>query len=160
MKKKLLIIFTFLLLISGCSSNQTDQTDYKEQIRSLKSTIKRLEENIASLEKELELYKTEENINTNSNSNDDLLITESKSVIDDYWYYVVGTLKNNSQNNYEQVLIEYIALDKDGYNLVTCSDIAYDLKSGETYSFRATCVTDKNKVANYKLKDISPLKET
>lgn len=95
---------------------------------------------------------------SNQNSSK-LTIINDKSVMDDYWYYIVGTLENNSQNDYEEVLIQYIALDKDGYNLSTCSDIAYNLNSGETYSFKATCVTDKNNVAGYKLKVVAPLKK-
>ncbi len=87
----------------------------------------------------------------------ELFVENVKSEADDYWYYIKGFIVNKSNENYDGVLIQYDALDADGYKLVTCSDITYNLKSGDSYAFKATCVTDKTKIASYKLYNIMPL---
>lgn len=111
-----------------------------------------------SLEKKKELDSLLNELNgENLNSNYGLKISDDKSITDDYWYYIVGNLKNESNINYEQVLIQYIALDENGYNLTTCSDIAYNLNSADSYPFKATCIVEKEKISSYKLKNITPV---
>lgn len=111
-----------------------------------------------SLEKKKELDSLLNELNgENLNSNYGLKISDDKSITDDYWYYVVGNLNNESNINYEQVLIQYIALDVNGYNIATCSDIAYNLNSGDSYPFKATCIVEKEKISSYKLKNITPV---
>lgn len=102
---------------------------------------------------------TSEDSSNNSETTDyGLTIVGDKGTTDNNWYYVVGNLINNSQNNYEEIIIQYIALDEDGYNLTTCSDVVYNLNAGETYPFRATCPTNKDNVASYKIKNLMPVK--
>jgi uncharacterized protein YxeA len=97
------------------------------------------------------------NDNTRKNSsNYNLSAYDVKSEVDNYWYYVKGFVRNDSSRDYEEILIQYNALDADGYKLSTCSDVIYNLKSGESAPFKATCVTDKEKVADYKLNFIMP----
>lgn len=114
------------------------------------------------IEKWEEMYKkTPEFIEGLSGKNTDnsfgLVIESDKADMDNYWYYIKGFVVNNSQNDYEEVLIQYDALDIDGYKLVVCSDIAYNLKAGEKYAFKATCVTDISKIHSYKLYNLVPL---
>lgn len=89
-----------------------------------------------------------------------LAVENVKGEADEYWYYVKGFIVNNSANDYEEVLVQYDALDSDGYKLITCSDIAYNLGSGEKYAFKATCVTDQSKIATYKLYQLVPLQSS
>jgi len=98
------------------------------------------------------------NNNSNSSNNYNLSVYDVKSEVDNYWYYVKGFVRNDSSRDYEEILIQYNALDGDGYKLSTCSDAIYNLKSGESASFKATCVTEKEKVADYKLNFIMPVK--
>ena len=136
MKKYLLLLILGSIFICGCEK----QYYYEDNKTNEKDNT----------------YSQKTNSNSSSNSNNGLIIIDDKSTTDINWYYVIGTLKNNSNNNYDEVVIQYIALDKDGYNLATCSDIAYNLNAGDTYSFRATCVTNKDNVASYKLNFIKP----
>ncbi len=56
---------------------------------------------------------------------------------DTFSHYIEGTVKNNRDQNYSYVQIEFICYDKDGNNLGTAIDNTNNLLSQQTWKFKA-----------------------
>lgn len=64
-------------------------------------------------------------------------VTNSYPTEYDLWYYIEGTVKNNSNKDYSYVQIEFICYDKDGNNIGTAMDNTSNLGAYETWKFKA-----------------------
>ena len=75
-----------------------------------------------------------------------------------YSYEITGTLKNNTNDDYSYVQVEFYAYDKDGNMLDTCLGNNSGLEANGTWKFTASCFfSDGNAkdVVSYKLQDIT-----
>lgn len=106
--------------------------------------------------------ETNDNNNNSNHTNTQealtLLDDHSGSVDDEYSYKISGTIKNNKDEEYSYVQIEFYAYDKDGNLIDTCLDNNNGLEANGTWKFSATCfLTDGNAkdIASYKLKEIT-----
>ena len=70
-------------------------------------------------------------------------------------YYIEGYVKNNSDKNYEYVQIEFTAYDSEGNTLGSCYDNTSSLEADGRWKFKASCVDETDKIASYKLKEIT-----
>lgn len=64
-------------------------------------------------------------------------------------YYIEGSCKNNSSNNYDYLQVEYICYDKSGNNLGTALDNTNNLLSGETWKFKAMSLGDNDSIIDH-----------
>ena len=73
-----------------------------------------------------------------------------------YTCELYGTLKNNSNNSYSYVSIEFSIYDADGNNLGTAMANVNNIGPGETWRFEAVLLSHPStKPARYKLADIT-----
>lgn len=70
-------------------------------------------------------------------------------------YYIEGYIKNNSNKDYSYVQVEFTAYDAEGNVLDSCIDNNSGLEANGRWKFKAMCVTDADKIASYKLKEIT-----
>lgn len=70
-------------------------------------------------------------------------------------YYIDGYVKNNSDKDYEYVQIEFTAYDSEGNTLGSCYDNTSSLEADGRWKFKASCVDETDKIASYKLKEIT-----
>ena len=70
-------------------------------------------------------------------------------------YYIEGYVKNNSDKDYEYVQIEFTAYDSEGNTLGSCYDNTIILEADGRWKFKASCVDETDKIASYKLKEIT-----
>lgn len=70
-------------------------------------------------------------------------------------YYIEGYVKNNSDKDYEYVQIEFTAYDSEGNTLGSCYDNTSSLEADGRWKFKASCVDETDKIASYKLKEIT-----
>lgn len=70
-------------------------------------------------------------------------------------YYIDGYVKNNSDNEYSYVQIEFITYDSEGNTLGTCLDNNSGLEANGRWKFKAMCTSEVDKIASYKLKEIT-----
>lgn len=76
----------------------------------------------------------------------------------DYSYQITGKLKNNTDRDYSYVQVEFYVYDSNGNMLDTCIGNNSGLEANSTWNFTARCFFgngDTNKVASYKLKEIT-----
>ena len=70
-------------------------------------------------------------------------------------YYIEGYVKNNSDKDYEYVQIEFTAYDSEGNTLGSCYDNTSSLEADGRWKFKASCVDETDKIASYKLNEIT-----
>ena len=76
----------------------------------------------------------------------------------DYSYQITGKLKNNTDRDYSYVQVEFYVNDSNGNMLDTCIGNNSGLEANSTWNFTASYFFgngDTNKVASYKLKEIT-----
>lgn len=77
--------------------------------------------------------------------------------LDEYgaFYYIEGYIKNNSDKDYEYVQVEFTAYDSEGNTLGSCYDNTSSLEGNGRWKFKASCLDETDKIASYKLKEIT-----
>lgn len=73
---------------------------------------------------------------------------------DSFSYNIEGSVKNNTDKNYTYVSITFNLYDADGAQIGTAFDSINNLEANGTWKFKATRVSDADKVASYKLVEI------
>jgi len=87
-----------------------------------------------------------------------LLDGHSGYVDSQYSYKITGTIKNNKNNEYSYVQVEFYAYDAAGNLLDTCLANNSGLEANGTWKFEASCFFGNGNakdVASYKLKEIT-----
>lgn len=70
-------------------------------------------------------------------------------------YYIEGYIKNNTDKDYSYVQVEFTAYDSEGNTLGTCMDNNSGLEAQGRWKFKAMCTEAVDKIASYKLKEIT-----
>ena len=71
-------------------------------------------------------------------------------------FYIIGTLTNNSSDDYDYVTINYHVSDKDGNILVNATDSIYNLEKGKSWKFKVVYENvDAKEVKNFKINNVS-----
>lgn len=108
---------------------------------------------------ETESVSEEESSQTGTTEKKENLVLEDgySGSLDEYgaFYYIEGYVKNNSDKDYEYVQIEFIAYDSEGNTLGSCYDYTSSLEANGRWKFKASCLDETDKIASYKLKEIT-----
>ncbi len=70
-------------------------------------------------------------------------------------YYIEGYIKNTTDKEFSYVQVEFISYDSEGNTLGTCLDNNSGLEANGRWKFKAICTSDADKIASYKLKEIT-----
>ena len=70
-------------------------------------------------------------------------------------YYIEGYIKNNTDKEYSYVQVEFTTYDSEGNTLGTCIDNNSGLEAQGRWKFKAMCTEEVDKIASYKLKEIT-----
>lgn len=71
-------------------------------------------------------------------------------------FYIIGTLTNNSSDNYDYVTINYHVSDKDGNILGNVTDSIDNLEKGKSWKFKVVYENvDAKEVKNFKINNVS-----
>ena len=70
-------------------------------------------------------------------------------------YYIEGYIKNNTDKDYSYVQVEFTTYDSEGNTLGTCLDNNSGLEAQGRWKFKAMCIEEVDKIASYKLKEIT-----
>lgn len=71
-------------------------------------------------------------------------------------FYIIGTLTNNSSDDYDYVTINYHVSDKDGNILGNATDSIDNLEKGKSWKFKVVYVNvDAKEVKNFKINNVS-----
>lgn len=71
-------------------------------------------------------------------------------------FYIIGTLINNSSDDYDYVTINYHVSDKDGNILGNATDSIDNLEKGKSWKFKVVYENvDAKEVKNFKINNIS-----
>jgi len=99
------------------------------------------------------------NNNNNNTSAKFEWVVEPSIKTDTSYYYVsksiVGEIKNISNTTYSYVSIKFIIYDSSGRQIDTAFDSISNFKSGNTWKFSASSLTDMSKVASFEFLEIS-----
>jgi len=74
------------------------------------------------------------------------------------FYYIEGTVKNDSDKKYSYVQVTYNVYDTNGNNLGSCLANNSNLEANETWKFKAVCSGNASDIASYKLAEITGTK--
>lgn len=74
------------------------------------------------------------------------------------FYYIEGTVKNDSDKKYDYVQVTYNVYDANGNNLGTCLANNSNLEANGTWKFKAVCSGNASDIASYKLAEITGTK--
>ncbi|MFT4415593.1 FxLYD domain-containing protein [Fredinandcohnia humi] len=85
-----------------------------------------------------------------------LVISELETTHDDYYEYIVGTIKNNSDQEYSSIYVDIQLFDKDGNVIDSTIDSLERFKPGQTWAFK-TEYYNKNAV-EFKISGITVFK--
>lgn len=81
--------------------------------------------------------------------------TVTSELTSDGWAsYVEGILVNKTNKKYNYIQIEFTLYDEDGNNIGSAFDNASNLGAGESWKFKASCLTTDT-IGSYKFADIS-----
>lgn len=72
-----------------------------------------------------------------------------------FTYYIEGYIKNNTDKDYSYVQVEFTTYDSEGNTLGTCLDNNSGLEAQGRWKFKAMCTEEVDKIASYKLKEIT-----
>lgn len=71
-------------------------------------------------------------------------------------FYIIGTLTNNSSDDYDYVTINYHVSDKDGNILGNATDSIDNLEKGKSWKFKVVYKNvDAKEVKNFKINNVS-----
>ena len=71
-------------------------------------------------------------------------------------FYIIGTLTNNSSDDYDYVTINYHVSDKDGNILENATDSIDNLEKGKSWKFKVVYENvDAKEVKNFKINNVS-----
>lgn len=71
-------------------------------------------------------------------------------------FYIIGTLTNNSSDDYDYVTINYHVSDKDGNILGNATDSINNLEKGKSWKFKVVYENvDAKEVKNFKINNVS-----
>lgn len=71
-------------------------------------------------------------------------------------FYIIGTLTNNSSDDYDYVTINYHVSDKDGNILGNVTDSIDNLEKGKSWKFKVVYENvDAKEVKNFKINNVS-----
>lgn len=71
-------------------------------------------------------------------------------------FYIIGTLTNNSSDDYDYVTINYHVSDKDGNILGNAKDSIDNLEKGKSWKFKVVYENvDAKEVKNFKINNVS-----
>lgn len=71
-------------------------------------------------------------------------------------FYIIGTLTNNSSDDYDYVTINYHISDKDGNILGNATDSIDNLEKGKSWKFKVVYENvDAKEVKNFKINNVS-----
>lgn len=71
-------------------------------------------------------------------------------------FYIIGTLTNNSSDDYDYVTINYHVSDKDGNILGNATDSIDNLEKGKSWKFKVVYKNvDAKEVENFKINNVS-----
>lgn len=71
-------------------------------------------------------------------------------------FYIIGTLTNNSSDDYDYVTINYHVSDKDGNILGNATDSIDNLEKGKSWKFKVVYQNvDAKEVKNFKINNVS-----
>lgn len=71
-------------------------------------------------------------------------------------FYIIGTLTNNSSDDYDYVTINYHVSDKDGNILGNATDSIYNLEKGKSWKFKVVYQNvDAKEVKKFKINNVS-----
>ena len=75
-------------------------------------------------------------------------------------YYIEGIIKNDTDKDKGYISVKFNAYDKDGNHLGTCLDNNTNLKSNETWKFKAICMVNKaSDIEKYEFVEFSVLND-
>lgn len=100
----------------------------------------------------------DEQTGTTTEKKDDVVLEEGYTgSLDDaeMFYYIEGYIKNNTDNDYSYIGVEFTTYDSEGNTLGTCLDNNTSLEANGRWKFKAICTDDVKNIASYKLKDIT-----
>lgn len=95
---------------------------------------------------------------TTTTKQEDLVLEDGHTGSPDEYgfaYYIEGYVKNNSNKEFSYVQIEFTAYDSEGNTLGTCLDNNSGLEANGRWKFKAMCTSEVEKIASYKLKEIT-----
>ena len=98
---------------------------------------------------------TEDNNNIGTNTQmvkEKFTVVEHKTEKDDYWTYITGTVKNNTDKEYSYVQVEVNLYDASGNLINSTLDNINNLEANGTWKFKALA-TDE--FATYKIKEVT-----
>ena len=101
---------------------------------------------------------SKEQTGTTSVKKEDLELEDGHTgALDEYGiaYYIDGYVKNNSDKEFSYVQIEFITYDSEGNTLGSCIDNNSGLEADGRWKFKAICTGEVDKIASYKLKEIT-----
>ena len=100
----------------------------------------------------------EEQTGTTTEKKEDVVLENGHTgSLDEYgtFYYIEGYIKNNSDKDYSYIEVEFTTYDSEGNTLGTCIDNNSSLEADGRWKFKAMCTDDVEKIASYKLKNIT-----
>jgi len=92
-------------------------------------------------------------IPSNQSSSGSLVLLDNKVQSEEYFKYIVGTVKNNSSHDYSYVSIEFSLLDDQNNKIGTAVDYLSGLRANETWKFK--CMILEDAAAHYRLESLS-----
>lgn len=96
---------------------------------------------------------------TNTTKKQDPLVLEDghTGAPDEYGmaYYIEGYIKNTTEKEFSYVQVEFTSYDIEGNTLGTCLDNNSGLEANGRWKFKAICTSEVDKIASYKLKEIT-----
>jgi len=97
--------------------------------------------------------------NTNGSKKEKFTVIEGteKGYADEMnmFYYIEGTVKNNTDKTYDYLQVTYNVYDKDDNNLGTCLANNNNIEANGTWKFKAVCSGTAEDITNYKLAEIT-----
>lgn len=71
------------------------------------------------------------------------------------FYYIEGTVKNNTDKTYSYLQVTYNVYDTEGNNLGTCLANNNNVEANGTWKFKAICSGETKNISSYKLAEIT-----
>jgi len=71
------------------------------------------------------------------------------------FYYIEGTIKNNTDKTYSYLQVTYNVYDSEGNNLGTCLANNNNVEANDTWKFKAICSGETKNISSYKLAEIT-----
>ncbi len=91
--------------------------------------------------------------NVQKQENNKFTLSNDKGYSDEYKfaYYIEGTVKNNTNNNYSYVQVMFNVYDENGSIIGSCLDNINNLEGNGTWKIKAICSGEAKDIKSYKL---------